>query len=280
MTIDLRTRANGTYTFGSIPAPPPSKEKGRAPYKGEINYYPLSHSMYWQTAYNSFSVANSTYQSEWMTGLEDAGLPTGANDPTRTSSAGPTASTDDPDAENSTLREAIVDTGTSIILLPPSIVNKYYAHVPGAVYRVDYGIWTFPCDLKVPVHTRSSAPSAADEEKEDGKKGQSTPVLPDLKIAFGEEGGWHATIPGPLLNYSVIDVYEDEDDYSSTGGARPVTLDVEGEKEADPEKITVCMGGVQSFPDMDVGILGDTFLKAVFVVLDMRGRVGFADKDL
>ncbi|KAJ4415032.1 hypothetical protein N0V85_002892 [Neurospora sp. IMI 360204] len=290
MTIDLRTRANGTYTFGLIPAAAVpatdkkgEKEKGRAPYKGEINYYPLSPSEYWQTTYTFFSIANSTYQSPWMNGLEDADPPT-QGQATPTSSTSPTASTNNPGVTATLLREAIIDTGTSILLLPDAVVDKYYAHVPGAVFRTEYNVWTFPCDLKVPVHTRSGPPPGTGSEA-DGKGDKEKSVLPDLKIAFGENGGWHATIPGALFNFSVIEIEED-DDGSSTTAVRPASLeefvggrDDKAEKD-DPGMITQCMGGIQNNMGLDFSIFGDTFLKAVFVVLDMRGRVGFADKDL
>ncbi|KAK1773646.1 aspartic peptidase domain-containing protein [Copromyces sp. CBS 386.78] len=292
MTIDLRTRANGTYTFGSIP----TVEKGdkgkneRAPYKGEINYYPLSRSEYWQTGYTFFAIANSTYQSEWMNGLEDVD-PLTDDTGTGPSPTSTSATSTDPNAATATpiLHEAIIDTGTSLLLLPDSIVNKYYAHVPGAVFRTEYNIWTYPCDLKVPVHTRSGPPPTAGAGAEEEVK----PVLPDLKIAFGEKGGWHATIPGALFNFSVIEVEEDSGSSSTVvarAQQRPASLkdfvgDGGNDKEKDdddpmPGMVTQCMGGIQSNMGLDEGIFGDTFFKAVFVVLDMRGRVGFADKDL
>ncbi|KAK3951906.1 aspartic peptidase domain-containing protein [Pseudoneurospora amorphoporcata] len=291
MTIDLRTRANGTYTFGSVPTVEKG-EKGkneRAPYKGEINYYPLSRSEYWQTGYTFFAIANSTYQSEWMNGLEDADpLSDTGTGPSPTSSSATNAAA----TATLTLHEAIIDTGTSLLLLPASIVNKYYAHVPGAVFRTEYNTWTYPCDLKVPLHTRSGPPPAAGASTDEEIK----PVLPDLKIAFGEKGGWHATIPGALFNFSVVEV--EEEDSSSTRFARaqqqrPASLkdfvfggnDKKEKKDDDDPPmpagmITQCMGGIQNNMGLDVGIFGDTFFKAVFVVLDMRGRVGFADKDL
>lgn len=317
MTIDLRTHANGTYTFGSIPTPD-NGEKGtekegkeRNPYKGEINYYPLSQSEYWQTSYTSFAIANSTYQSEWMNaglGLEDSGpLNDTGPSPTSTSSTHPTTSTStttNPNAATTTptLQEAIIDTGTSVLLLPETIVSKYYAHVPGAVFRSMYNIWTYPCDLKGPVHTRSGPPPSADAAGSAGSAAvdgnenkEPKPVLPDLKIAFGEKGGWHATIPGALFNFSVISIVDDSfraaaATSSAASSSRPATLHLHNDNdkatkekakiENDPGMITQCMGGIQNNMGLDVGILGDTFLKAVFVVLDMRGRVGFADKDL
>lgn len=286
MTVDLRTHANGTYSFGFIPALPGPKEKGeRAQYKGDIHYFPLSPSEFWQTQYNFFAVANATYQSEWMTGLEEFDPATGTHTtspPTTSASAAGGVAT-----SNIVVREAIIDTGTSILLLPDSIVDKYYSYVPGAVFRSAYNVWTYPCDLVIPVHTRSTPPpgtgSAADDGKGPAPRPKEKPVLPDLKIAFGAKGGYHATVPGSLMNFSVISIVDYENSVGGTTASRPVSLNVEDDKmekaSGDPEQITVCMGGIQNNMGMDVGIFGDTFLKAVFVVLDMRGRVGFADKE-
>ncbi|KAL0471278.1 aspartic peptidase domain-containing protein [Neurospora intermedia] len=302
MTIDLRTHANGTYTFGSIPASisATAGEKGRAPYKGEINYYPLSPSPYWQTTYASFSIANSTYQSPWMNagGLKAADTerptrlaPTSSTSPPTTTSTDSLPDPNVPATQPLLAREAIIDTGTSNIMLPDAIVKSYYAHVPGAVFRTEYNTWTFPCDLKVPVHTRSGPPPTS-AGSSDEEKMKPEPVLPDLKIAFGrEKGGWHATIPGALFNYSVIEVKEGHGGSSSTTAVRPASLErfvggdgredmAEKEDDNEPKMITTCMGGIQNNMDMDISVLGDIFLKAVFVVLDMRGRVGFADKEL
>ncbi|KAK3396733.1 aspartic peptidase domain-containing protein [Sordaria brevicollis] len=286
MTVDLRTAANGTYSFGVIPPLPSPKEKGqRAQYKGDIHYFPLSPSEFWQTQYSLFAIANATYQSEWMTGLENFDFNTGTH---TTPPPGPTSTSSAPGGTATSkivLREAIIDTGTSIILLPDSIVDKYYSYVPGAVYRSAYNVWTYPCDLAVPVHTRSTPPSGTgvaetnDDGKGPGPAPKEKPVLPDFKVSFGAKGGYHATVPGSLMNFSVISILDYE---SADGTSRPVSLPVGGKekKGGDPEEITVCMGGIQSNMGMDMGIFGDTFLKAVFVVLDMRGRVGFADKEL
>ncbi|KAG5951503.1 hypothetical protein E4U53_002952 [Claviceps sorghi] len=46
--------------------------------------------------------------------------------------------------------EAIVDTGTSLILLPQDVVNKYYAKVRGSFLHPDLGMMVFPCSTKVP----------------------------------------------------------------------------------------------------------------------------------
>ena len=41
--------------------------------------------------------------------------------------------------------DKIVDTGTSLLLLPQDIVTAYYAKVPGAAYDASWAGYTFPC---------------------------------------------------------------------------------------------------------------------------------------
>ncbi|KAM4057217.1 eukaryotic aspartyl protease [Hirsutella rhossiliensis] len=45
---------------------------------------------------------------------------------------------------------AIVDTGTSLLLLPDEIVQDYYRHVPGAGIDPKLGVVTFPCQVHPP----------------------------------------------------------------------------------------------------------------------------------
>ncbi|KAL3431237.1 aspartic peptidase domain-containing protein [Aspergillus tetrazonus] len=68
--------------------------------------------------------------------------------------------------------------------------------------------------------------------------------LPNLSIAIGPQ---HlATVPGNLINFSEVGTN------TTTGEA-------------------VCYGGVQSNSGLDMQILGDAFLKAFYVVFDLRG---------
>jgi aspergillopepsin I len=41
--------------------------------------------------------------------------------------------------------DAIADTGTSLLLVPQSLVNAYYAKVPSAHYNSTWGAVIFPC---------------------------------------------------------------------------------------------------------------------------------------
>ncbi|KAG6000305.1 hypothetical protein E4U21_005613 [Claviceps maximensis] len=69
--------------------------------------------------------------------------------------------------------EAIVDTGTSLVLLPQSLVDNFYAKVPGAFLRPDLGMMVFPCDS----------------------------VVPDFWFSIGKYNG---RLPGKYINYSRI----------------------------------------------------------------------------
>jgi aspergillopepsin I len=118
--------------------------------------------------------------------------------------------------------KGIADTGTTLLLLPDSIIITYYSNVATADNSTTGdGMWSFPCDTQ----------------------------LPDFNLGFAN--GWHATIPGKYINYTVTDINDR------------------------------CYGGLQSNQGESFSILGDIFLKAVFAVFDVSGkRVGFANKDL
>ncbi|KAI9930361.1 hypothetical protein ASPWEDRAFT_106749 [Aspergillus wentii DTO 134E9] len=117
---------------------------------------------------------------------------------------------------------AIADTGTSLMLVSPEVVDAYYKQVEGSVYADSASGWIYPC--------------GAD--------------LPDLSVAIGD--AHLATIPGALIDYSEVGIN------TTTGKA-------------------VCYGGVQTNQGTSMQIFGDVFLKALYVVFDMRGpSLGFA----
>lgn len=66
---------------------------------------------------------------------------------------------------------AIIDTGSSLVLMPDSTCSAYYSEVPGATHVLGSEGWFFPCDA----------------------------ALPDLSIAIGDS---YALIPGDLINFS------------------------------------------------------------------------------
>jgi hypothetical protein len=70
---------------------------------------------------------------------------------------------------------AIADTGTTLILVNPAVVNAYYGQVAGAVNNATVGGITFPCDA----------------------------VLPDLFVDVG--GVYMARVEGRFINFAVVD---------------------------------------------------------------------------
>jgi hypothetical protein len=71
--------------------------------------------------------------------------------------------------------QAIADTGTTLMLVDPSVVNAYYSTVQGAVNNATVGGVTFPCKS----------------------------VLPDLQVDVG--GTYMATVRGDDINFAPVD---------------------------------------------------------------------------
>lgn len=71
--------------------------------------------------------------------------------------------------------KAIADTGTTLMLTSPAIVNEYYSKVQGAVNDPQVGGVTFPCNSQ----------------------------LPDLKVDVG--GNYMATVRGSDINFAPVD---------------------------------------------------------------------------
>lgn len=67
---------------------------------------------------------------------------------------------------------AIVDTGTSLMLMDDEIVEAYYAAIDGARQSFEVGGFVFPCSA----------------------------ILPDLKVAIGDN--YTATVSGQLMNFA------------------------------------------------------------------------------
>jgi len=140
---------------------------------------------------------------------------------------------------------AIVDTGTTLLLVPKKVLKAYYKQVDGAKNSDDVGGYMFPCDT----------------------------TLPDFLIGFGD---YTAVIPGSAINNSVID------DTSKSpflickkSSLCPALLIIQS-----PD----CYGGIQWSPPNSgpEGIYGDVFLKSSFVVFkypeDGKPEIGFAAK--
>lgn len=112
-------------------------------YTGEITYVPLREgAQFWEFPFTSFNVGSSRVWllSSWR---------------------------------------AIADTGTTLILLQPDLVARYYSEVAGSLYNNSLAAWMFPCDS----------------------------YLPDFHLGFGADG-WHATVPGKFINYLNMSEFE------------------------------------------------------------------------
>ena len=78
---------------------------------------------------------------------------------------------------------AILDTGTTLILLPHDLAAAYYAEVPAASFNESYAAWVFPCGTH----------------------------LPDFHLGFagssgsGGGNGWYAKVPGRYIEYTAAD---------------------------------------------------------------------------
>jgi hypothetical protein len=71
--------------------------------------------------------------------------------------------------------QAIADTGTTLMLVNPAVVNAYYSNVNGAVNNETLGGVTFPCSA----------------------------TLPDLQVDIG--GNYMANVPGHIINFTKVD---------------------------------------------------------------------------
>jgi hypothetical protein len=71
--------------------------------------------------------------------------------------------------------QAIADTGTTLMLVNPAVVNAYYSNVNGAINNDSVGGVTFPCSA----------------------------TLPDLQVDIG--GNYMANVPGQIINFAKVD---------------------------------------------------------------------------
>ena len=55
-------------------------------------------------------------------------------------------------AYNTTVFPVLTDTGGNLVLLPDSVIRKYYADVKGSYQQSD-GSWCFPCKSTLPTFT-------------------------------------------------------------------------------------------------------------------------------
>ena len=152
----------------------------------------------------------------------------------------------------------IVDTGTTLLLLPENIVKKYYNKVKGAKNDNDLGGYVFPCAAK----------------------------LSDFYLSFG---AYTAKITADLLNNGPGDPSDKSSKQLPTSRFTqiprslppPPTLVCRANNYALP----ACFGGIQVAPSSNgayPSIFGDIFLKSTFVVFKAPSNgqpsVGFAAK--
>ena len=76
-------------------------------------------------------------------------------------------------AFTSTSIDSIMDTGTTLLLLPNTVVSAYYSRVPGSRYDSSQGGYTFPCST----------------------------TLPSFTLGFGS---YRAVVPGSFINYAPL----------------------------------------------------------------------------
>lgn len=134
-TADLKAGKSGTYGFGFI----------ANSYSGNIQYAPVDRtSDYWLFAITGYRVGPAT-----IAGNPNSGYTTFAF-------------------------RAIADTGTTLLLLPQTIVDAYWKNITGAYYDTAWAAVLFPCSA----------------------------VLPDFTYGIGLYKG---VVPGRYMNYGTVD---------------------------------------------------------------------------
>lgn len=85
--------------------------------------------------------------------------------------------TSDSDSDSNKGFEGVIDTGTTLLLIPETQTTAYYHAIPSALYDPASSMWLFPC-----VQSAS---------------------LPDLQLMIG--GAYAAIVPGEFLDFGSID---------------------------------------------------------------------------
>ena len=126
--------------------------------------------------------------------------------------------------------QAIADTGTTLMLVDPSVVNAYYSQVTGAVNNATVGGVTFPCNAN----------------------------LPDLAVDVG--GAMMATVRGTDINFAPVDAAGTSTSLSPFPSLRPGMCTHE-------HLFIACFGGVQATTS-SLQIYGDIMFKSQFVAFN------------
>jgi hypothetical protein len=126
--------------------------------------------------------------------------------------------------------QAIADTGTTLIITNPTVVQGYYSQVPGAVNDAQVGGVTVPCDAQ----------------------------LPDLMMQVGDN--FMARVKGSDINFAQV---QGNSEYSPPSDNTFFSV----VNSRLTEISTACFGGVQASQG-NLGIYGDIFFKSQFVAFN------------
>ncbi|KAF2396038.1 aspartyl protease [Trichodelitschia bisporula] len=137
----------------------------------------------------------------------------------------------------------IIDTGTSLWIMPKEFVDRYWSQVKGATYLDAIHAYIFPC-----------GPGIANP--------------PDITTWFGNR---KVTIPGINMNYQKLKFSGDPTKRKNNPFQR----------QAGPDGL-MCYGGLQNLPNMKINIYGDIFLKGVMAIFEAapgkQARLGLAEQ--
>lgn len=130
-----------------------------------------------------------------------------------------------------TAPSAIADTGTTLMLVSPEVVNAYYAQVNGAVLANGAGGYIYPCATE----------------------------LPSLAVAVDNV---KVVMPGAMMNFSKVGTNTTTGEERESPGLR---------QTGGANHPAVCFGCLQSNQGTATQVFGDAFLRRLFVVFDLRG---------
>ncbi|ORX52356.1 peptidase A1 [Hesseltinella vesiculosa] len=140
-------------------------------YEGDFTYIPVTEKRYWQVRFDGITLGNRTYLSPQH-------------------------------------QSAIIDTGTTLTVLPIALSRRLHEQIPGAVYNDSYG-WRVPCnttsDLVVDflLGNQSFPVNATDLIRE-----RSSPKQPDLCFSGVAEADSPLVIMGDTFLHSYYSVYD------------------------------------------------------------------------
>jgi hypothetical protein len=127
--------------------------------------------------------------------------------------------------------KAIIDTGTSLMLVQDEMVVGYWNQVQGAQLNQQAGGVVFPCNAQ----------------------------LPDLQVAIGDQN--MATVSGANMNFANVGT-------DRNTGQQCEFANIPDHTKPTLICATVCFGGLQSNQGLPFAIYGDVFLKSQFVVFN------------